>query len=476
MPAMAAKLDVQVLNLVFQSRPDLVAGIQQAADTPARIDLFNQIANFVYERVSSSSNEIQDGPASKRRRVDIDQSTPAQTQSNGHAASSGTVSTGNAASEQVLLEVKDISVAAPQRKKYSICFTQNFLYASASGSPVEGIIYQWKDIEHVLYLPVPEKSQVQHNYIIFPRDSYLPTTKAAATSSTPEPLVFTVPATAPKPGSITGPSSSNAEAVSDSFSTLFHWALTTSLRSAGNQTSIITSDPKLFHSVARQSYRPTEKAVHVKAFRGSKDGYLFFLPTGILWGFKKPILFLPLDRIVALSYTSVLQRTFNIVVELDVNEGEGYEKEIEFGMLDQEDYGGIDENYVRRHGLADRSMAEQRKAKRQLAENGKKGAGAGAGAGADGEGETNGDAETKEDNGGMTELEKAQFEEEQRLQDEEDELEEDYDPGSDDNSDGSVGSSGEDDDDDDQDGEGDDDDDGEDDEEDDGEGEGMDED
>jgi hypothetical protein len=206
------------------------------------------------------------------------------------------------------------------------------------------------------------------------------------------------------------------------------------MRSAGNHScQLVSSDPKVFHSVARQPHRPNEKAVHVKAFRGSKDGFLFFLPTGILWGFKKPLLFLPLDRIVAISYTNVLRTTFNIVVELDTDvsgDANGaIEKEIEFGMLDQEDYQGIDETYVRRHGLADRSMAEQRKAKRELAENSKK-PGAGDEAAAD-----QGEAD------GLTELERAQREAEQRLQDEEDEMEEDYDPGSEGESDGEGGSS-----------------------------------
>jgi hypothetical protein len=254
-----------------------------------------------------------------------------------------------------------------------------------------------------------------------------------------------VPAAAPKPGSIAGPSAKTAEAVSDTYSTLFHWALTTSLRSAGNPTcQLIASDPKIFHSVARQPHRPSEKAVHVKAFRGSKDGFLFFLPTGILWGFKKPLLFLPLDRIVAVSYTNVLRTTFNMVVELDNSNGEeAFEKEIEFGMLDQEDYQGIDETYVRRHGLADRSMAEQRKAKRQLAENGGKKSTAGA---ADGEVEGAGEGGEED---GLTELERAQREAEQQLQDEEDEMEEDYDPGSESDSEGEGGSSDEEDDDDD---------------------------
>lgn len=192
--------------------------------------------------------------------------------------------------------------------------------------------------------------------------------------------------------------------------------------------------------MARQAHRPNEKAVHVKAFRGSKDGYLFFLPNGILWGFKKPLLFIPLGRIAAVSYTSVLQRTFNMVVEVFTGEG-GDQKteELEFAMLDQEDYQGIDESYVRRNGLQDRSMAEQRRAKMELAENmrnGKKGAGA------------EGDAGGANGADGMTELERAQAqahaEEEQRLQDEEDEDEEDYDPGSEGDSEGEGETSDED--------------------------------
>ncbi|KAK3348181.1 hypothetical protein B0H65DRAFT_522867 [Neurospora tetraspora] len=440
---MAAKLDSQTLGLVFQSRPDILKGIQEAADSPARIDLFNTIASFVYERIANSTSEE---PATKRRRVEAQ-----TTGSNGAAhpiagSQAAVLGADAAAAEPVLLEIKDISISVPQRKKYDLCFTKNFLYARASGSPVpvQGIVYPWKDIEHAFYLPVPDKSQVQHNYVLLPRNSYLPTTKSqqpadqqTQQATAPlEPLVFTIPSTAPKPGTITGPSAAAAAPVSDSYATLFHWALTTSLRCAGNHAcELVSSDPKVFHSVARQAYRPQEKAVHVKAFRGSKDGFLFFLPTGILWGFKKPLLFLPLDKIVAVSYTSVLQRTFNIVVELEGVEGsEEGGQEIEFSMLDQEDYAGIDQSYVRRHGLADRSMAEQRKAKKQLAENAKKAA---AGGGEDGEG---GGADGEADDG-LTELERAQKEEEQRLQDEEDEEEEDYDPGSDGDSEGSGSSS-----------------------------------
>ncbi|CAK7220131.1 hypothetical protein SBRCBS47491_004085 [Sporothrix bragantina] len=465
-----ASLDTKRLSLAFQSRPDLVQQIQAAtAKSPAHTQLFNDISSYVCEQLNSENNGE---PAQKRRRVDNSgeaahsnsngaalparqASSTSKQQTNGSSANSALDDLASAAAEPVLLEVKDISVSIPQRKKYDLCFTQNYLYARASNTtaPVPGIVYAWRDIEHVFYLPVPEKAQVQYNYILFPRGAALAALSKpasatdvgpAATTPVAEPLVFTVSAAAPKPSSVGGPSAGLAASVSDSYTTLFHWAIEGQLRAVQNvyladkNNVIVAADPKVFHSAARQPFRPNEKAVHVRAFRGSKDGYLFFLPTGILWGFKKPLLFLPLDRIVAVSYTNVLQRTFNIVVEVDVGggatggENDDGNEEIEFGMLDQEDYNGISEMYVQRHRLQDRSMAERRKAKRELVENAR---GEKAGAGANG---ANGDgADGVQEDDGLTELQRA----EQQLQDEEDEDEEDYDPGSDGDSDGSGSSS-----------------------------------
>jgi hypothetical protein len=48
----------------------------------------------------------------------------------------------------VLLEIKEISVAMPIRKKCDICFTKNHIYARASGTavPLPGTTYTWKNI------------------------------------------------------------------------------------------------------------------------------------------------------------------------------------------------------------------------------------------------------------------------------------------------------------------------------------------
>lgn len=316
--------------------------------------------------------------------------------------------------------------------------------------------------EFAFYAPIPEKQQLQYNYLLLPRNTALSSTKSWPAVAF-EPLVFTIPNTAPKAGIVSGYAAQTAAQVSDSYSSLMHWAINSQLTSVGNTSvSIVGTDPRVFHSALKQPHRPAEKAVHVKAFRGSKDGYLFFLPNGILWGFKKPMLFIPLDRILALSYTNVLQRTFNIEIEVDVSHapdvghkgnnagqwanGSGREEDgeddiktetIEFAMIDQEDYQTIDETYVRRHGLHNRSMAEGRRAKRQLKENAKAAADGGAN-GADEHEVAVGAGDDQE----MAELDRA----EQILQDEEDEEEEDYDPGSEGESEGEGDSSEEDDD------------------------------
>ncbi|KAH6724551.1 hypothetical protein DL95DRAFT_380244 [Leptodontidium sp. 2 PMI_412] len=421
-------LDVQNLARAFEGRSDIQDAIRNAsAAGPHYIELFNQISLHVCGLISSPE------PASKKRRID-DQglvARPASSGTNGHALN-GIVTATASSSDPVLLEIKDISVVVPQRKKYTLCFTSTHLYARLPDSkePAPGVSFAWSDIEYAFCLPVPEKTQKQHNYILFPRNSAItPSRPVPGAPPIPEPLVFTIPDGAPKPGTIGGLEAAAAAAVSDDTKTLFNWAITTRLKAAGKgSTKIVQADEKLFASELRQPHRPSEKAVHVKAFRGAKDGYLFFLPNGILWAFKKPLLFLPNERIAAVSYTSVLQRTFNLAVEIDTSvPGEEESKEeYEFAMLDQEDFGGID-TFVKRHGLQDKSMADQRKAKR-LNINAVK----------DEDGNIIGSAES-------TELAKAATEAEQAAVDEEDEDEEDYDPGSEGESEGSGSSSDDDD-------------------------------
>lgn len=108
------------------------------ADSPERVALFNAIASHLQEQFQGGPE-----PALKKRR--LEDGTAAADGANGAASAS---SVADAAQEPVLLSIKDISVSAPQRKKFDLCFTQGFLYArsSASPSPVPGMIFAWQDI------------------------------------------------------------------------------------------------------------------------------------------------------------------------------------------------------------------------------------------------------------------------------------------------------------------------------------------
>jgi hypothetical protein len=87
-------------------------------------------------------------PATKKRRLDEDlTSRPAANGTNGHAVPNASSAPATSA-DLVLLEIKDISVVIPQRKKYTLCFTESHLYARlpTSKEPAPGISFAWSDI------------------------------------------------------------------------------------------------------------------------------------------------------------------------------------------------------------------------------------------------------------------------------------------------------------------------------------------
>lgn len=342
-----------------------------------------------------------------------------------------------------MLEARDISFSLPQRKKYHLGVAQYGTDINASTTTFSIFIRSpatnevelevpLSDFAYALRLPVPEKSTKQYNFCL------LPNTIPASKQPT-EPMIWTVPHGPVKTLNIHSTAlSAIASQQSDSDDQILEKALAFVL--SRHNVQLTQPSTEEFASATPESHRKKDTAYHVRAFRGSKDGFLFFLHNGIFFGFKKPLNFFAFENIESVSYTSVLQRTFNL--NIAYREGGAADdelpdiQEIEFAMLDQADFPGIDA-YIKKHGLQDASLAESRRAtKVNAAANGKA-----VDQAASGEGE----ADDEDD--GRTELEKAQ----QLLEDEEDEQEEDYDPSSDDESEGSdEDSSDEDEDEDDQ--------------------------
>ena len=369
--------------------------IVPTAKTPEYENLFGDIAHYIkllQHPSSHGSLKSHDEQPSKKRKLEA-----------------GSVDTEEWDKETVC-DVADVSFSIPQRKKLKLSINKSasggLRAVNPSGASEFGV--QWDCVRDIVCLPVPEKAQAQHNFCILSG-----TTDGPAADQ----IVWTVPDSIPKAGIFTGSTTSRP---GESYRTLLTAVLDEALKPYKKR--VIEPNKQEFASQVVQAHRKGELAYHIKGFRGSKDGFLFLLAHGIFWGFKKPLEFFSFDSIDSVSYTSVLQRTFNLnVVARAATDADP--QEFEFSMIDQADFAGIDD-YVKRHELQDASMAEQRRAKK-LNINGLKA----------------GEAE-QEDVNEEGELEKATREAEDLEDEEEDD--ENFDPGSEGESEGSGSSSEED--------------------------------
>jgi hypothetical protein len=236
-----------------------------------------------------------------------------------------------------ILTIRDLSFQTPLRKKLNLIFTQNDLQAHSPAK--QELSIPLNQIRHVISVTAPDKTAKTWNFVVMYGDN-----------TELEAWVFGVPDTVAK--TATG---------GDTFpldTTLSYKAL---LISAFKKLSgVVVAEPSSseFESPIALPGRPKETAFHAVAHRGAKEGYLYFLSTGILYGFKKPVSFFPLATIREVTFASILQRTFNLVVSTEDNvDGE------EFGMIDQMLFNGI-QGYTVKHGIQDASLSEQRKAKK----------------------------------------------------------------------------------------------------------------
>ncbi|KAM5435694.1 hypothetical protein MferCBS31731_006143 [Microsporum ferrugineum] len=442
------------ISRAFKENRVLQERIYEAiSEYPQCVGLFEDIAKFIctereahenrfhnFSSIAPPTERLQqqhinplEGPAPKKRKVANGHAGPVAPGTMGEADTA--LIAGLQAEAELQLYVQDLSFTIPQRKKLRLEFTQELRGGNeyirarnqASGEVEFGVPVA--KIQHVLCLPVPEKAQRQFNFCIIPeyKDGI---TSAPDGMITFEPMVWTVPDAPPRSAYLgSGTPVVESASLAETYQTYFQSVLNGKLK----HVKVSCPDEKEFVSATPEAHRKSEKAYHVKAFRGSKEGYLFFLATGIFFGFKKPVIFIAFENVESISYTAVLQRTFNLNITTRSAMKPDEVQELEFSMIDQTDYPGIDA-YIKKHGLQDASLAEERRAKR-LNINAPRG-----GEGGDDEnGKNDGNAPQAEE--GESELQKAQRELESRQADQEDEEEDDYDPGSDGESEGSGSSS-----------------------------------
>lgn len=395
----------------FGKAPELEDGILAAIRGDHKLGaLFDGIACYtvsqqrLIEELTKKPSTATDSTEnlSKKRKLDNGDESTAQDRDFWHSGSYSTV--------------KDVSFTIPQRKKLTLELGDAAAGLRARHSTTNTVEFgvKWSQIQHVVCLPMPEKAQPQCAFCIIPTRN-LGITALSGAANAPDQISWTVLNTTPKPGIF---SDDVKTALNEPIKDVMVRILNKRLEKRNLQ--VIEPQNNELSSKLPQAQSKRPNTVHVKAHQGNKEGFLFFLSTGIIWAFKKPLIFFAFDSIDSIFYSSIVQRTFSLNIETRVAETGNELKNFEFSIIDQTEFPGID-GYVKRHGLADASMAEQRRA-RKLNINGNK-----AEKGAD-------------DEDGPGELEKAAMEAEKAAtNDEDDEDEEDdenFDPGSEGESEG----------------------------------------
>jgi hypothetical protein len=260
--------------------------------------------------VNLKSGDFEGAPAAKKRRIDDlvvrHQSNVEELRSERSETGPTLKGTPRASDGPVLLSVADISFSVPQRKKLVLEFFEWGLRAMnvQAGNVEFGVRYTdirrsfskcypkplkdryrsimeclihksdilgmdfadtftFVSLEHACCVPVPEKTQRQYNFCIFPPGA--DGLSEGPNTTDDNAIVFTISDGPPKTAS--GQEMECREGVT-------YKSLLVSYINRKLPPGRITEEPdeKLFASGLVQNHRKGEKAVHVKAFRGSKDG------------------------------------------------------------------------------------------------------------------------------------------------------------------------------------------------------------
>jgi hypothetical protein len=222
---------------------------------PTQGDLFRDISTYILNQTSQPSAE----PAAKKRKLEESSGGQNGATANDSLASSAT---------KAWRTYPGVSFAIPQRKKFTLELVDKkdggIRAIGATGSIEFSIA--WKDVDQVFCLPIPEKAKKQHHFIVIPvhGDGVNPLPDALQ-GAPPEPIVWTFEEATGKnivEGEDPGPGPM-AEAI--------HHCLI----QAGTGKAVVFPDANEFASATPESHRKGDKAYHVKAHRGSKEGAYF---------------------------------------------------------------------------------------------------------------------------------------------------------------------------------------------------------
>jgi hypothetical protein len=244
-----------VCSTIPKTHVDMGDADSTADDHPTQTSLFRDISTFILNQASQPAAE----PVAKKRKLEDNNGAPSET-----AASGGSLAS---SSTKAWRSYPGVSFSIPQRKKFTLELVDTKdggIRAIGASGNVEFSI-AWKDVDQIFCLPVPEKAKKQHNFVVIPvhGDGVNPLPEDFP-GAAPEPIIWTFEEATGKnivEGEDPGPGPM-AEAI--------HHCLIQA--GTGKQVVFPTADE--FASATPESHRKGEKAYHVKAHRGSKEGVL----------------------------------------------------------------------------------------------------------------------------------------------------------------------------------------------------------
>ncbi|KAJ1930069.1 hypothetical protein IWQ60_000612 [Tieghemiomyces parasiticus] len=261
--------------------------------------------------------------------------------------------------DDCLCRIRDLGFTQP-RKKLDCCFSATHLLLATekdgAGRPQFEGVYALSDVVRVLAVPTPEKTKPHVTVIIWIRPE-----GASEDVSLAFGCFQDTPALA-----ITGPVAANLDDMVTNTQRVL-WVL----RHCLSHIPLII--PQQLAQDGVMAKTPTGDARPVRAYLKARDGHLYFLDQGILFGFRKPLLFFPRVEIRDLEVRGVTSRTFNLHLRWEQpptsdpkrvradaapSEVPARSETVEFDMIDYAEFDRI-MDYIRSQKIAAESLLGQ---------------------------------------------------------------------------------------------------------------------
>ncbi|KAG0206139.1 hypothetical protein BGX28_002359 [Mortierella sp. GBA30] len=380
-------LSPQLIAATIQDDPELVKAVQESVAThPDTAQVMTRLLTYIQSKQLASSSTQ---PDAKRQRLDqgLGLGSTAATSASFSSASPSISAVISSPPQPALgpeiYSTTPLSFLHPVRKKLVLSFHQNDIaLVSATNSSEIVCRAPYKLIHRVISVPFLERTKKQTAIILFFKHTDITPAKDA---------IWAVPVSDDGKDLTVHFHDQHKQVagLDDDLRSLTSTIKTPVPLLAASQkrrpdqilVSILSyfihrSDPSNYSSAVDMIPNPTSPSPPYPSFTAhlkSNSATIYLLPTGILFAFRKPLLFLPSKSIEAVGIHSVLSRTFDFEVVMDPNassedlegvpvDSKDGRRAIGFGMVDTKEFARMEE-WIKKAGIRDRSLSEDLKAK-----------------------------------------------------------------------------------------------------------------